>query len=660
MTASPAMPDEIQALRDRVRFLEEALEENAYTMDVLASTTAIFGDADKNRSPEHIVQTSLEAVRRLLPARDMAVYLLDSDASFNLAHHDKPAPNDSDLVEAVEDLIREGTFSWALHQNHPVCLPAQLGPDGVLLHVISTRTRIRGMFAARLTREDCNRKETRMAALTMVLFNTAYALESADLFQVMERRQKALQRITERQSREVLHHMSHDSLTGLPNRMLLSDRLKQAIERNAESGRHVAMILLDLDNFKRLNDTLGHRAGDDLIRMLATDLSRLLEGVQDRDGRLLRATLSRLGGDEFGILLEDLEGLEVCVRLVTEIVRTTAVERTVLGQPVVTSVSCGIALYPEDGEDCDTLLGNADAAMYEAKQRGRNGFRFYTRNVSSRTFHHFQLENELGHAIEDNQLVLHYQPKVDIRSGAIVGAEALVRWQHPALGLLPPSHFMDLAEDMTLIEDIGKWVLRRVCGDLEMLEHTSERLPQIAVNVSARQLRQPDLSEALFEITEAAGIPPDRIELELTETAIIDDFEASARMFRRLQTVGMSLAIDDFGTGHASLIQLKQVPADRLKIDRSFVQDLDQVDADPRLVQAIVQMARTLGLGVIAEGVETPTQAARLVELGCDQAQGFLYAHPMPFAEFLEMIRADVRLPQQAAPGARPEPGAHA
>ena len=180
------------------------------------------------------------------------------------------------------------------------------------------------------------------------------------------------------------------------------------------------------------------------------------------------------------------------------------------------------------------------------------------------------------------------------------------------------------------------------------------------MNVSARQLRQPDLSEALFEITEAAGIPPDRIELELTETAIIDDPEASARMFRRLQTVGMSLAIDDFGTGHASLIQLKQVPADRLKIDRSFVQDLDQADADPRLVQAIVQMARTLGLGVIAEGVETPNQAARLLELGCDQAQGFLYAHPMPFAEFREMIRADVRLPQEAAPGAYLEQGAHA
>lgn len=649
MSPSYRTPEEVNALHERIRFLEEALEANAYAMDVLASTTAIFGDTERNRSPELIIQNTVEAIRRLLPAEDMAVYVLDNDCSFNLAYQERPGEREPDLAETVEQLIHDGQFSWALHQNHPVCLPSPVDGDSVLLHVISTRTRIRGMFVARFQQTEMQRYEMILSTLTMVLFNTAYALESADLFQVMDRRQKALQRITERQSRELLHHMSHDSLTNLPNRMLFSDRLSQAMERHAGASDHVALILLDLDNFKRTNDSLGHRAGDELIRKVAQDLSALLDHARERSGRHLRTTLSRLGGDEFGILVEDSQGLEGIVRLVTDVVRKTATERQIFDQPVVSSVSCGIAVYPYDGEDPDTLLGNADAAMYEAKQRGRNGFRFYTQDLNARTFRHFELENELGQAIANDQLVLHYQPKVELDSGRIIGAEALIRWQHPKLGLLPPGHFIELAEDMTLIEEIGEWVLRQVCRDLQSLHRPDDELPPIAINVSARQLRQPDLAGGFHRIIREAGIPTRCIELELTETSIMDDPKAAARVFQRLRQVGMSLAVDDFGTGNASLMQLKQLPADTLKIDRSFVKDLDQGEEHAQIVRAIVLMARTLGLDIIAEGVETERQAQVLKQLDCHTAQGYFFSHPVPFAEFRDLLRPAVVLPVETA-----------
>ncbi|WP_038054697.1 bifunctional diguanylate cyclase/phosphodiesterase [Thioalkalivibrio sp. ALJ1] len=656
MSPSYRTPEEVNALHERIRFLEEALEANAYAMDVLASTTAIFGDTERNRSPELIIQNTVESIRRLLPAQDLAVYILDNDCSFNLVHQERPGALQPDLSETVEQLILDGQFSWALHQNHPVCLPSPVQGESVMLHVISTRTRIRGMFVARFRQSELQRYEMILSTLTMVLFNTAYALESADLFQIMDRRQKALQRITERQSRELLHHMSHDSLTNLPNRMLFSDRLSQAMERHSETTGvgHVALILLDLDNFKRTNDSLGHRAGDELIRKVAQDLSAVLDHARERSGRHLRTTLSRLGGDEFGILVEDTQGLEGVVRLVTDIVRKTATERQIFDHPVVSSVSCGIAVYPYDGEEADTLLGNADAAMYEAKQRGRNGFRFYTQDLNSRTFRHFELENELGQAIANDQLVLHYQPKVELATGRIIGAEALIRWQHPTLGLLPPSHFIELAEAMTLIEEIGEWVLKQVCKDLKSLgmnadSTSADSLLRVAINVSARQLRQPDLAGNFHRIIQQMGIPPRCIELELTETTIMDDPQGAVRVFQRLRQAGMSLAIDDFGTGHASLMQLKQLPADTLKIDRSFVKDLDQGEEHSQIVRAIVLMARTLGLDVIAEGVETPRQAEILQDLDCHTAQGYYFSRPVPFDDFQTLLRQGVELPAETA-----------
>ena len=631
---------------ERAPLLEAALEAHSRTMDVLASTTAIFGDAEQNRDPERILHSTVETIRRLLPALDMAVYLVDDESSFSLAHQEHPDAPGPALPDTVEGLIRRGTFSWALQQNHPVILPAEDDAEDVLLHVITTRTRTRGMFAARLPRNGVQRHAPALTALTVVLFNAAYALENAELFHLMERRHKTLERITEQQSQELLHSQSHDRLTGLPNRMRFTERLAQAIDRHAGTGSHVAVLMLDLDHFKRLNESLGHRAGDTLIRRLAEELGQLLQDSRDRAGHPLRTTLARLGGDEFGILVEDLQGLESCVRLVTEVVRAAAVERRIDDQPVTISTSCGIAVYPYDGEDPDTLLGNADVAMYEAKERGRNGFRFYTPDLEARTSRHHGLKKDLARAIAAQQLVLHYQPRVDLPTGAIVGAEALIRWQHPRHGLLFPDDFIAMAEEMTLIEELGEWVLRSVCRDLDRLATSSGgRMPRISLNVSARQLRQPELAAHFTTIIRESGIPSDRLELELTETAVMDDVREAAHIFQQLRGLGLSLTVDDFGSGNASLIQLKQLPADAIKIDRSFVKDLHHNAGDRRIVHGIVLMARSLGLEVVAEGVNAPEQAAILQELDCHLAQGYYFAHPAPLAEFEALWRDGVTLP---------------
>jgi len=657
-TVPPDTAPHADTAPDRSPLLEAALEAHAQAMDVLASTTAIFGDAQQNRDPERILHSTLETIRRLLPAVDMAVYLVDDDASFDLAHQEHPDAPGPALPDRIEDLIRQGTFSWALQQNHPVILADPEEGDDLLLNVISTRTRIRGMFAARLPRHGVHHHAPALTALSVVLFNAAYALENAELFRLMEQRRTALERLAEEQSRELQHHLSHDRLTGLPNRMLFTEHLAQAIERHAASGRHVAVLTLDLDHFKQLNECLGHRAGDALLRRLAEELQQLLHDSRDRAGRPLRTTLARLGGDEFGILVEDLRGLESCVRLVTDIVRAAAVERRIDDQPVTISTSCGIAVYPYDGEDPDTLLGNADVAMYEAKERGRNGFRFYTPDLEARTSRHNGLKRELAGALAAQQLVLHYQPRVDLASGAIVGAEALIRWQHPERGLLFPDDFIAMAEDMTLIEEIGEWVLRSVCRDLNHLAASGERIPRISINVSARQLRQPDLAAKFASIIRESGVPSEWVELELTETAVMDDVREAARIFQRLRDLGMSLTVDDFGSGNASLTQLKQLPADAIKIDRSFVKDLDHNEGDRRIVHAIVLMARSLGLEVVAEGVESAAQAAILHELDCHLAQGYHFARPAPLDEFEVLWRDGATLPLAAPPQDRGEPPA--
>ena len=417
----------------------------------------------------------------------------------------------------------------------------------------------------------------------------------------------------------------HDALTGLPNRVLLQDRLQQAIAQAERSHSGLALVFLDLDNFKKINDSLGHAAGDALLREVAR---RLQYCVRDSD------TISRQGGDEFVIILRELHGVDSCTPVLGKVMEALQEPFNWEGNELATSASIGIALYPDDGPDFETLRKKADMAMYRAKEAGRNTYRFFDEEMDDEAVEHLLMRSGLRRALERGEFLLHYQPQIDLASGRVIGAEALLRWQHPEYGLVPPGRFIPIAEESGLIVPIGEWVLREACR--QAAHWTRQGLPPlvVAVNLSAVQFRRGSVDLTVTRALADAGLAPAQLELELTESILIQDAEQVLAAVRRLKQLGVKLSIDDFGTGYSSLSYLKRFDIDKLKIDQSFIRDLASDPDDAAIVRAIIQMAHSLGLQAIAEGVETPDMLAQLQAFGCDQAQGYHYARPMPAAAF--------------------------
>ncbi len=416
----------------------------------------------------------------------------------------------------------------------------------------------------------------------------------------------------------------HDPLTGLPNRVLLEDRLEQAIAQ-AERGHHgLALVFMDLDNFKKINDSLGHAAGDALLKEVATRLKRC---VRDTD------TISRQGGDEFVLVLGGLHGAEGSLPVLTKIMETLQEPFVCEGNELSTSASMGVALYPQDGDCFDILRKKADMAMYRAKEAGRNTYRFFDEAMDDEAVEHLLMRSGLRRAIERGEFVLHYQPQVDIASGRVVGVEALLRWEHPEFGLVPPARFIPVAEESGLIVPIGAWVIEEACRQAMVWRRAG--LPDLvmAVNLSAAQFRRNGIEETVAQALQRSGLVPALLELELTESILLQDVEQVLATVQRLKQLGVQLAIDDFGTGYSSLSYLKRFDIDKLKIDQSFIRDLASDPDDAAIVRAIIQMAHSLGLRAIAEGVETAELLQQLRGFGCDEAQGYHYARPMPAAQ---------------------------
>ena len=437
--------------------------------------------------------------------------------------------------------------------------------------------------------------------------------------------------ITERKAAEqrieFLAH--HDALTRLPNRMLVQDRFRQAIASAERNGSKVAIVFLDLDNFKSINDTLGHSIGDALLQEIA---SRLNECVRNTD------TISRQGGDEFLIVLRDLPDIEATAPIIGKIKEQLQGPFCIDGNDLATSVSIGVAVYPQDGEDFDTLLKRADMAMYQAKEAGRNTYRFFDEQMNIEAVDNLSMRNGLRRAIERGEFVLHYQPQIDLAGGAIVGAEALVRWRHPEKGLIYPDRFIHIAEESGLIVPIGEWVMREACR--QAVEWKNSGLPDmvIGVNLSAVQFKRGDVEYAVLDALEKSGLAPEFLELELTESILIQNAESVLATVKRLKLLGIKLSIDDFGTGYSSLSYLKRFDVDKLKIDRSFIRDLATDPDDAAIVRAIIQMARSLNLRTIAEGVENEEMLAHLRFFHCDEAQGYHFARPMAAADFAAYV----------------------
>ncbi len=427
----------------------------------------------------------------------------------------------------------------------------------------------------------------------------------------------------------LLHMATHDALTGLPNRSLLQDRILQAMGYADRTGRSVAVLFIDIDRFKHINDGLGHAAGDALIGMMA---KRLRSAVRMVD------TVARIGGDEFVVVLTEV-ARESDVTLVIPTLFAAIHQPVQVGEHELTvTASIGISTYPRDGRDVASLLKNADTAMYQAKESGRNGFRFYTQEMNANAVDRLRLENDLRNAIKGDELVLHYQPQLDTASGRIVAAEALLRWQHPKLGMVSPADFIPLAEETGLIVPIGEWVLRRVCAQLRNWAEAGLSVIAIAVNLSPRQFHQPNIVGMITNALNDYDVPPHLLELEITESSLMRNPEEAAALLMELSDKGLSLSVDDFGTGYSSLGYLKRFPLDALKIDRSFVTDIENNEDSATIASAVIALAHSLGLKVVAEGVELETQMAYLRNLKCDIAQGYLIGRPMPADDLMAFM----------------------
>lgn len=434
-------------------------------------------------------------------------------------------------------------------------------------------------------------------------------------------------------SREMSHLAQHDFLTGLPNRMLFNDRLGQAISLAERQSKQLAVLFVDLDHFKQINDSLGHAVGDKLLQSVA---GRLLACVRRTD------TVSRLGGDEFLILLSQVEHAEDAALSARKVLRALAAPHIIDGKSINTSVSVGVSAYPNDGHDGEGLISKADTAMYEAKLHGRNKYRFFQRHMHARLAERQSLEADLRYALGQNEFLLHYQPQYNLQTGQITGAEALLRWKHPHRGLVSPAEFVPVAEECGLIVSIGRWVLLEACKQCRAWNDAGLGVVPVAVNVSAAEFGDKDFLSGVRAVLIATGVEPENLELELTESVLMHDAESAVNTMMALKAMGVRLAIDDFGTGYSSFTYLRRFPSDALKLHQSFVQEITSNPQDALIVSAMINIGTSLKQRVIAEGVETQAQLNFLQLHGCGEGQGYYFSRPVPPEESMRLFTRDI------------------
>ncbi len=456
-----------------------------------------------------------------------------------------------------------------------------------------------------------------------------------------------MQDITERHNaQEQIHSLAYyDHVTGLPNRALLFDRLNAALDRSSRMEKKFAVLFLDLDRFKLVNDTLGHDAGDELLSQVSIRLSETLR-ENDIVSRLPidsdtvgTHTIARLGGDEFVVLLSEISQVEDAAVVARRIANSIAETYDIDGSVVNISTTIGISIYPNDGGDAESLIKNADIAMYHAKKRGRNGFQFYSEDIHQKAQDRFSLEQDLRKAINEQQFRLVYQPKIDTQTGEVSGVEALIRWEHPTAGPVSPQEFITLAEETELIIPLGEWIMETACNQAKEWQDMGLGGIHMAVNCSSIQLIRADIPALLLDVLGRSGLKAPFLEIELTESLLLDDVDRGIEILHNLQSLGVKTSIDDFGTGFSSMSYLRRLPVDKLKIDQSFVREISNDQCDAAIVTAIITLASNLGLSVIAEGVETQAQFNFLAAHNCDEAQGYLISPPLESDQFVEWMQ---------------------
>jgi diguanylate cyclase (GGDEF)-like protein len=479
--------------------------------------------------------------------------------------------------------------------------------------------------------EELNRTQTQIIVMVSIALGLLYLF----LYLIVRRADKIINtQDQERRENEdrVRYQAYHDPMTGLPNRVNFNERLSETIARAKRSKNLVGLLYLDLDRFKVVNDSLGHDAGDQLLRLMA---KRIQSVARESD------MVFRMGGDEFTVILENLSHAEDATRVAQRLIKSIGESVQLVSHKMTVTASIGIAIYPSDATDVDGLVKGADAAMYRAKQAGRNTYTTYTADLNVQAIERFALEGELQQALKNGEFVLYYQPKVALPEGQIVGMEALLRWNHQRLDLLAPDKFLSILEDTGLIVPVGEWVIRTACKQNKLWQDAGLIRTRISVNVSPSQFRDKSLVTTVREILNETGLEPRFLELELTESLLIEDTHGAIEMMNKLKDIGVFLSIDDFGSGYSSLNYLNRFPVDILKIDRTFVSNLITDSKDAEITHAIASLAHALKLGLIAEGVENKEQLEFLQSHGCDEAQGFLFSEPVPAEEFGRLLAAE-------------------
>jgi diguanylate cyclase (GGDEF)-like protein len=628
-------------LWERVAFLEQANRWYGFALEMLAECGDLYAGPSHARDPVSLLERTADHLQRVVDMESTAFLLVDEEsADFEIVMC-APRADRERLQREVDDLIERGEFAWAINQNRALTVESRLDGRMLLLNVLATRNRVRGMFVAILQRPEAVTEAVRKL-VSVIINSTAYALENAALYKLLSDHNRDLEAAVRRRTQELEYQYSHDRLTGFLNRLVFIARLEQAIASSGHTRARVAVLSLDLDVIKRMHDAFGHAFGDALLRQVADRLRETL--YCDRTYNLLglgehEICVARLVGDEFSVLLPEVDDIDALVALTRWLIDALGMGFMVEGEEVFVTASAGISVFPEDGVSAEELLKHADVALSHAKVEGRGRFQFFDHDMNVRNARRLEIERQLRQALRDDGFIVHYQPKVDLRSGAIMGAEALLRLPEQTGGAFTPSEFIPVAESTGLIRPIGAWVMREVCRQIAAWRSRGLDSMKVSVNLSAEQLGQETLVESFLAIVDEEGVGSRSIELELTETAISRNPDRAATVLAELNRRGFAIAIDDFGTGYSTLLLLKRFPIDTLKIDRSFVMDVTRNSHDAAIVTAVVAMASSLGLKVVAEGVETETQLDMVKALGCDEVQGYYVGYPVAAGEFEALYR---------------------
>ena len=614
--------DEFEELAGSFNAMATRLERQFGTLATMAEIDRLIlstMDAD------YIVETLLRRLHEVVPCLSVGIAMPDGNGETGTLRVSAAGSGSEigsekcPLTEDDIDNVSRGSQHWFIDSGRAA--PAYLGSLG-------ERETGRILVLPVVLKDG-------LAAIIAIVLDEDREFSDDDLNHAREIADRTAVALSNAAWEEKLYHQAHyDALTDLPNRVLLRDRLEQAMHRAARECTCVAVLFLDLDRFKSINDSLGHAAGDLFLKEMA---SRLSGELRECD------TVVRFGGDEFIIIVPDLAGdvhiVSTISTMCENILAATLEPFSIDDHEIKLTSSIGVSLFPQDADNFDDLLKNADSAMYHAKAQGRDNYQFYAHDLNAAAMQHFNMQNDLHRAIDNDELELFYQPQIDLQTGALAGAECLVRWQHPELGLVPPSRFIPIAEDTGLITTIGEWVMRTACAQSRVWQDSGLPAVRMAVNLSARQFRDRDLVVVVGDILAETQLQVHLLELEVTEGAIMTDIDRTTATLEALSDMGVRIAVDDFGTGYSSLSYLAQFPLDVLKIDQSFVRDIVERSDVASVVSAIVGLAHSLDLTVVAEGVETPEQVEFLRALGCEEIQGYLYGRPLSATDFEDLLR---------------------